>query len=38
MWDQFKQEYGKSYSSDAEESTRFGHFLNNLKVAEKRND
>jgi C1A family cysteine protease len=38
MWDQFKQEYGKSYSSDAEESTRFGHFLNNLKVAEKRNE
>jgi C1A family cysteine protease len=37
MWDQFKQEYGKSYSTESEESSRFSNFLSNLKLAEKRN-
>jgi len=38
MWDQFKQEYGKSYSTEPEEQTRFSNFLTNLRVAEKRNE
>jgi len=38
MWDQFKQEYGKVYATESEETTRFSNFLNNLLVAEKRNE
>jgi C1A family cysteine protease len=38
MWDQFKREYGKSYVTENEETTRFSHFLSNLQLAEKRNE
>jgi len=37
MWEQYKQEYHKSYTTESEETTRFGNFLTNLKIAEKRN-
>lgn len=37
MWDQFKMEYSKSYSTVEEDTTRFTNFLVNLRLAEKRN-
>jgi len=37
MWDSFKREHGKSYSSMEEEMSRFSHFVTNLKIADHRN-
>jgi C1A family cysteine protease len=37
MWESFKREYNKNYSSMDEENHRFNTFLNNLKVADERN-
>jgi len=36
MWEQYKQEHGKKYTSD-EEPKRFATFLENLKVIDQRN-
>jgi len=38
MWESFKAEHAKSYSTMEEESQRFGFFLENLKIADIRND
>jgi C1A family cysteine protease len=37
MWESFKSEHGKSYSTMEEETQRFGFFLENLKAADLRN-
>lgn len=37
MFEQFKLEHGKSYSTMQEESVRYGAFVNNLKVIDARN-
>jgi len=37
MWSQFKQEYNKKYSDDAEDTKRFNIFINNLKEVDVRN-
>jgi len=37
LWQSFKADYHKSYNSTEEDSRRFGYFLENLKVAERRN-
>jgi len=37
LWDQFKANHGKRYDTMAAETTRFGHFLENLKSADSRN-
>lgn len=37
MWKSYVQEYGKTYSTAAEERTRFGIFVENLKVIDSRN-
>jgi hypothetical protein len=37
MWETFKQEHGRAYETMEEETTRFGHFLENLKIADLRN-
>jgi C1A family cysteine protease len=37
VWEQYKQEYKKTYSTDTEESSRFANFLDNLQVIDKRN-
>jgi C1A family cysteine protease len=37
VWETFKQNHQKSYSTMEEESRRFGHFLENLKAADRRN-
>jgi len=37
MWENFKREYFKSYSTMDEENSRFGNFVNNLKLADGRN-
>jgi C1A family cysteine protease len=36
MWSQYKQEYAKEYTS-SEETTRFSHFVDNLKIIDERN-
>lgn len=36
LWESFKREHGRSYSSADEENIRFGHFLQNLKTADRR--
>lgn len=38
MWDSFKAEHGRSYATMEEESQRFGYFLENLKMADQRNE
>jgi C1A family cysteine protease len=38
MWEAFKSEHSKTYSTMEEESQRFGFFLENLKMADQRND
>jgi len=38
LWEQFKQEHKKSYDSTDIETMRFNYFLENLKVADLRND
>ncbi len=38
MWENFKREHGKSYTTAGEEATRFGNFLANLKSADLRNE
>jgi len=38
LWEQFKVEHRKSYSSSDEEVKRFNFFLDNLKVADLRNE
>jgi len=37
MFDSFKSEYGKAYSTMGEESDRYAIFVNNLKVIDERN-
>lgn len=37
MWESFKREHSRSYPTMEEETQRFGHFLENLKVADLRN-
>lgn len=37
MWETFKKEYGKSYSTFEEESRRFSNFVNNLLLIDERN-
>ena len=36
MWKQFKESFNKRYTTEEEDRTRFGHFLDNLKEADKR--
>lgn len=38
MWESFKQEHNRAYSTMEEETQRFGFFLENLKVADLRNE
>jgi C1A family cysteine protease len=38
MWESFKREHGHNFSTMEEETRRFGHFLENLKMADNRND
>jgi len=38
MWESFKREHGHNFSTMEEESRRFGHFLENLRMADNRND
>eukprot|EP00349_Pseudokeronopsis_sp_Brazil_P007290 CAMPEP_0202955966 /NCGR_PEP_ID=MMETSP1396-20130829/505_1 /ASSEMBLY_ACC=CAM_ASM_000872 /TAXON_ID= /ORGANISM="Pseudokeronopsis sp., Strain Brazil" /LENGTH=329 /DNA_ID=CAMNT_0049672763 /DNA_START=42 /DNA_END=1031 /DNA_ORIENTATION=- len=38
MWESFKREYRHEFATMEEESRRFGHFLENLKMADSRND
>jgi len=38
MWDQFKTEHGKHYETFEEEVKRFNYFLENLKIADLRNE
>lgn len=38
MWETFKKEHGKSYGTVAEDSHRFSVFLENLKIADQRNE
>jgi hypothetical protein len=38
MWEQFKKEYNRQYSTMEEESHRFAVFLENLKMADVRNE
>jgi len=37
MWESFKNEHGRSYETMEEETLRFGHFLENLKMVDLRN-
>jgi len=37
MWESFKRDHSRSYATMEEENQRFGHFLENLKVADLRN-
>eukprot|EP01035_Chromulina_nebulosa_P018337 gene18337-24028_t len=38
LWESFKRDFGKSYSTQDEEIQRFNHFLENLKIADLRNE
>jgi C1A family cysteine protease len=38
LWETFKLKFKKSYSTMDEETRRFGHFLENLKAADHRNE
>jgi len=38
LWESFKTEHKKSYSSSEEEIKRFNYFLDNLKIADSRNE
>jgi len=38
MWENFKRDFGHNFSTMEEETRRFGHFLENLKMADVRND
>eukprot|EP01031_Cornospumella_fuschlensis_P053238 gene53238-65027_t len=35
LWESFKRQFAKKYDTMDEESTRFGHFLENLKQADR---
>jgi len=37
MWEEFKRDHNRNYDTMEEEVERFGHFLNNLKLADERN-
>lgn len=37
LWENYKRDFGKSYSTMDEETQRFSHFLENLKMADLRN-
>jgi hypothetical protein len=37
LWNHFKSNYGKQYTTSEEDTTRFGHFLQNLKLVDERN-
>ena len=36
LWSNFKNEFKREYANEAEEKTRFGYFLDNLKKADAR--
>lgn len=38
LWETFKQQFRKNYKTMDEETTRFGHFLENVKAADRRNE
>ncbi len=38
MWESFKREHNHNFSTMEEETRRFGHFLENLKMADNRNE
>jgi|EP01033_Poteriospumella_lacustris_P011287 C1A family cysteine protease len=38
MWESFKREFRQEFSTMEEESHRFGHFLENLRMADNRNE
>ena len=38
MWETFKREHHRSYDSMEEDTQRFSHFLENLKIADMRNE
>lgn len=38
MWETFKREHHRSYDSMEEDTQRFSHFLENLKIADIRNE
>jgi len=38
LWESFKREFRHEFSTMEEETRRFGHFLENLKMADNRND
>jgi C1A family cysteine protease len=38
MWEEFKRDHNKAYETMEEEVERFGHFLNNLRLADSRNE
>lgn len=38
LWEAFKRDHFKNYDTMEEESRRFGHFLENLKQADRRNE
>ncbi|RYG65161.1 hypothetical protein EON64_12505 [archaeon] len=38
LWETFKQKFVKNYQTMDEETKRFGHFLENLKQADRRNE
>jgi hypothetical protein len=38
MWETFKKEHGRNYATMEEETQRFGFFMENMKVADLRNE
>jgi C1A family cysteine protease len=38
LWESFKRDFGKSYETQDEETKRFNYFLENLKIADLRNE
>eukprot|EP01035_Chromulina_nebulosa_P018338 gene18338-24029_t len=38
LWESFKRDFGKTYETMEEEVQRFNHFLENLKIADLRNE
>lgn len=38
MWEEYKIEHNKNYATEDEEIARFGHFIDNLKLIDQRND
>jgi len=38
LWENFKRDHNKNYSTMDEETKRFGHFIENLKISDLRNE